>query len=397
MKKQDQSKYIIGALSALSFTLALTLLLIVAGYDIRIGNKFLVDQDDYNSYSEMKRLYALRTEIDKRYYEDTDSKLLEEGALKGMFLALPDGYSRYFTKEELKEKKQKDKGEFVGIGLSIYRNEEGSYSIKSIEEGGPADQAGLREGDFLLKINGETLTENNFEDLLALIRDDRKKHIFFGSYDSIVLTIDRDGQVQDYSIEKDKIIVRSVHSQRMDDVGYIKIDSFIASSYDDFTKALKDLKRTQIQGLIIDLRDNPGGLVDEALKISGSLLGKEIVYHTKSKDQGIKEYKSPLTKQFDGRIILLVNQNSASASELMTAALKDYNRAEIVGERTFGKGIIQTTYNLPRGDGYKITTKEYLTPKKNSIHKIGIEPDYEVGDVDEQLVLAKEILNNDNK
>ena len=397
MKNKQYTKYIGVFLGLFCIAQSLVLALIFMGVDINIGHKILVDKKEYQIYQEMKELSFLRSEIDKKYYSDFDKGELETGAIKGMFSSLPDGYSQFFTKEELKAKKLRENGESIGIGIFIGLNSQEEYVILSLEEGRPAQKSGLEEGDVLVAINGETITKDNIEKLLETIRNSNKKYKFFGDYPKVEVTIKRAGVPMVFKVPVDKSQIKSVSGEIMGDMGYIQIESFISTTSEDFILEIQKLKKAGITKLIIDLRNNPGGLVDEAAKVAGSLIGDEILYYTRSVHEKEEEHKSNTSKIFEGNVVVLVNEYSASASELVTAALKEYNIANVVGSRTFGKGIIQTTYTLANGSGYKLTTKEYLTPHQGSIHQIGIEPDYQVLEDERQLEVAKEILLNDHR
>ena len=363
--------------------------------DFKIGNRVLVRKEEYEEFRTLKKLTELRTKIDDLYYTNYDPKLLEEGAIAGMFRALPDNYSRYYKKEELTEKNEKDKGEYIGIGMTLFQNVDKQFEVRSVEEGLPASIAGIRAGDIIISVDEVLLNEKNYNEVIANIKSDDKKYKFFGDYIDIHVRVDRAGEIFDFIVKKKKIVTSSVSGEIIEDIAYIKIDGFIQSTYEDFEKEIKKVNKAGIQSLVLDLRDNSGGLLTEAVKIAGSFVGKEVIYNTKSIHEENTSHKSTNNKIYNGKIIVLVNERTASASELLTAALKDYDRARVVGTTTFGKGIIQTTYTLYDGSGFKLTTKEYLTPKKAVIHNVGIEPDFVITDVDAQLSYAKEILTND--
>lgn len=394
MKKKRRLHYLLALTTFISIASVSLLLLSVAGVDIRGFNKAIVDRDAYEEYKNFKELSKFRHLIDEKYYTDYDADSVEIGAIKGMFQALPDGYSRYYTKEELQEQRRSDKGESIGIGIRIKQNEDGQYVIVEVEEDRPAQKAGLLPGDILLAVNQVPFIEENFESILAQIKSNDKKYKFFGDYAALDIQVLRGEKTLNCTVQKDKTQVSSVKSELMGKIGYVKINSFIETTSHEFLEAIQNLNKQGMEALILDLRDNPGGLVDEAVKVSGAFVGKDIIYYTKSKHEEIQPHKSNQKKIVEQKVIVLVNGHTASASELLTAAVKAYNIGEVIGTKTFGKGIIQTTYSLPNGSGYKLTTKEYLTPKKEHIHKVGITPDRVVENEEEQLALAKEILIN---
>lgn len=366
--------------------------LILAGVDIRILNKAIISSQDYNYYKELREIIHYRTMIENKYYVQTDPQSIKFGAIRGMFDSLPDGYSRYYTKEELEEKNRRDDGESIGIGVQIQRTKNKEFIVVHVEAGRPAEAAGIEIGDQIVSVNDIPISDENYKEVLSSLRSDSKEYGFFGKYTKAKIIVLREGKEMEFLVDRDVHTDVSVNSQLMGDIGYIQIKYFINTTYEDYTKALQEFHKQGIHKLIIDLRDNPGGLVNEARKIAGTLVGKQNIYFTHSRLEEMKEHPSEIDKKYDFDVILLVNEYSASSSELLSGALKDYGAATLVGTTTFGKGIIQTTYTNMGGDGYQITTNEYLTPKKNTIHKIGIKPDHEA-ESGKELELAKELLN----
>lgn len=396
MKKSQKALMLIT--SAISLIAVILCLMIVAGIDVKICNRAIISSEEYENFKDLKEIISLYEEIDRDYYQEIDRRSVSEGAIRGMFAILPDGYSRYFSKEELASKKLKDKGESIGIGIQLQRNKNKEFVIVDVLKNRPAEKAGLRIGDKIISVNDIELNDETYQEVLNSLKDQSKEYILFGKYIQAKIIILRNNEELIFYVDRDTVFEKSVEYNIEGDIGYIKINRFIETTFNDYSDAIEVAYKNDIKKLILDLRDNPGGLVDEASKIAGSIIGKnKVIYYTNSKKEKLKEHKSSTDKKYDFDIILLTNENSASASEILVGALKDYESAKIIGTTTFGKGIIQTTYSRLRGDGYQITTSEYLTPNKNEIHKKGIRPDIEIRPGEDELELAKELLTNENR
>lgn len=396
MKKSQKALMLIT--SAISLIAVILCLMIVAGIDVKICNRAIISSEEYENFKDLKEIISLYEEIDRDYYQEIDRRSVSEGAIRGMFAILPDGYSRYFSKEELASKKLKDKGESIGIGIQLQRNKNKEFVIVDVLKNRPAERAGLRIGDKIISVNDIELNDETYQEVLNSLKDQSKEYILFGKYIQAKIIILRNNEELIFYVDRDTVFEKSVEYNIEGDIGYIKINRFIETTFNDYSDAIEVAYKNDIKKLILDLRDNPGGLVDEASKIAGSIIGKnKVIYYTNSKKEKLKEHKSSTDKKYDFDIILLTNENSASASEILVGALKDYESAKIIGTTTFGKGIIQTTYSRLRGDGYQITTSEYLTPNKNEIHKKGIRPDIEIRPGEDELELAKELLTNENR
>lgn len=360
--------------------------------DVWMGRRVLVPAEEYESFLQFRKLSQLREEIDQKYYSTFDQTELEEGALKGMMAALPDGYSRYFTKEELSRNALSDRGVQIGIGILLSQTEDGRFVIQEVEKNQPAERAGILAGDILLSVDGQRLTVESYATVIGYIKEPKKTHGLFGTYSDIEVEVLRGETVITLTVSREKMEKTSVQLEQWGEIGYIKIDEFISTTDKDFAAAIDQVNRAGAKKLILDLRDNTGGLVDDAVNIAGYLLGKEVIYQTRSQHAEATPHRATQSQQYSGVLVVLVNERTASASELLCAALLEYDRAQIIGVQTFGKGIIQTIYMLPDGSGYKLTTMEYLTPHGNSIHKIGIKPHIIVEGADGQLARAKEVL-----
>lgn len=323
-------------------------------------------KSDYKLESKMANFKKI---IDKYYLGKVEDEELTEGALKGYIEALGDEYSQYFTKEELEEYKADAIGNFVGIGIYMVKNEEkNSIMVLSPIEESPAAKAGIESGDLITKIDGKTYTMDQM--------DEASKDIKGEPGTKVNLEINRNGEIKNFEIERNNIKVYHIKSKVLDnDIGYLKLNAFDKGAGEEFKTKYQELQTQNVKGLIIDLRNNGGGLVDEALEIADFMTEKDsVLLITSDKNNKEEISKAKQGKLVNIPVIILVNQNSASASEILAGALKENNVAKLVGVTTYGKGVIQELLTLIDGSGLKITTNEYYTPNKNKINKVGIEP-----------------------
>ena len=312
--------------------------------------------------------------IEKKYIGTIDEEKMLESAIKGYVEGLDDEYSEYITKEEMKEYMEETNGKYVGIGVYISNNTQTNQIVVLMPmKGSPAEEAGMKSGDIITKIDG---VEYKGEDLSkasnALKQEEGTK---------VKVEILRDNQTIELEIERKTIKINHVESDVINNsIGYIQISTFDDGCYDEFKQKIDELKTKNIKSLIIDLRNNGGGIVEEAINIADLFTTKNsTLLITTGKNTEEEITKAKKDKEIDMPIVILVNENTASASEILTAAIKENcNKVTIVGKTTFGKGVIQTIFTLTDGSGLKLTTNEYYTPKRNKINKIGIKPDIEV-------------------
>ena len=349
----------------------------------------------------IKTLESFKTMLEQKYIGEIDEEKLIEGAIKGYVEGLEDPYTEYLTKEEMKDFTEETSGEYVGIGVYItnYKTNN-SILVVGVMKGSPALDAGMQAGDIIEKIDGTLYTGEQLNAATRVLKGQEGTNV--------KVTIVRDGKEEELNIVRKKITVDHVASQMLEDnIGYIQVDSFDSGVADRAEEQLNELKEKVAKGIILDLRSNGGGIVDEATGIADLFLNKgETVLITKGKSENedeTKAKKDPIIK--DIPLVVLVNQGSASASEILAGALKDKYGATIVGMNTYGKGVIQTLYSLSNGGGLKITTEEYYTPNHNKINKVGIKPDVEIEltkdsdgnyetemNKDAQLLKAEEII-----
>lgn len=334
-------------------------------------------------YGEYKKLAILEKSIENDFYKKVDKEELINGALKGMFEATGDQYSQYYTKSEFEKLMEQTSGTFVGIGVVISPVEdENLITVVAPMEGSPAEKSGIKPGDKILKVNGEDVSSKQMDKALTLIKGKEGT--------TVNITIKRNNQVLDFDVKREKIINKTIEYKVIDDnIGYIKMYSFDEHTYKDFTKALDKLEAKNIKGLVIDLRDNPGGLLNICEDIADEILDQDqIIVSVKNNKEKSKEYVSDNKKQLDLPIALLINSGSASASEILTGAIVDNGKGIAVGTTTFGKGLVQTVRQMRDGTGFKLTTAQYYTPSGAYINGKGIKPTIEEQDEAKQLDVA---------
>src|SRR6056297_2687153 len=310
------------------------------------------------------------------YVDVPGTKDLFYGAIRGMIASLDDPFSRFLDEKAFNERKEETTGEFVGVGIEI-SVKDGQIVVISPIDGTPAMKAGIQAGDTIIKVNGTEIKDKDLSDIVKLIRGKPATEV--------TLSIKREGydELLDIEIERAPIKIETVKHDVIQDTstGYLKVSLFSENTPNDVREALKDLKKKNINKLIVDLRWNPGGLLDGAISISDMFLdkGKEIVSTRGRKGTGsIKQYDSENDPLYNGKMIVIVNRGSASASEIFSGAMSDNNRSKLLGEKTFGKGSVQKFFNLNENVGVSLTIAKYYTPSGISIHGKGIEPDYKV-------------------
>lgn len=338
-------------------------------YNTNLGNTkyVLVSNNDNTIAGELARF---RTIIDEYYLGEVDENKLKESAIKGYVEGLGDEYSEYITKEEYEEYEINIMGNYVGIGIymSVYKDSDEIVVLSPIEDS-PAESAGILTGDIILKVDGIEYDGEHLDEASAAIKGEEGT--------KVKIEIKRNEEIMELEIERKKVIVNPVKSEvKENNIGYIKLTSFDEETSKIFKEKYEELQKQNIQSLIIDLRDNGGGIVQEALTIADYMLEKDskmLITVNKKENEVIETAKTDPIITIP--VVLLVNENSASASEILAGALKDNNRAKIVGTKTYGKGVIQELLRLKDGSAIKLTTEEYYTPNRTKINKVGIEPD----------------------
>jgi len=340
--------------------------------DIRNGDRVIVSREDYQLLRDYyKKLEYVRNDIEKNYYEETDRNKLFEGALKGMVESLGDPYSYYLTEEEMEDFNLATSGTYQGIGVSIERSEDNKIMIFQVFKNSPAMEAGLLAGDKIIKVDGNEVSWDNYEQAVAMMKTGEP-----GS--TVDITILRDGEQKLYTVRRDIVEIPDLEYKMLDkDIGYIWLYSFDSNASKNFEEAIEDLKKQGMKGLVLDLRGNGGGLLEVCRDIADILLPEGLVVYSEDRNGNRTEYKSGASA-LNIPLAVLVNGYSASASEVLAGAIQDYGVGTIIGTTTFGKGVVQTMRYYDDGSGLKLTTYKYFTPKGRDIHGKGIEPDIKV-------------------
>lgn len=322
------------------------------------------------TYEELKTFSEVLTQIQKHYVEEVKSKDLVQGAIRGMLSTL-DPHSAYMTPEMYKEIQVETKGEFGGVGIQIGIKENRLAVIAPIE-GTPAQRAGIRAGDFITKVNDESTKDLTLMDAVQRMRGPKGTRVS--------VTVEREGTPEPlvFTLIRDIIKIESVRSKVIEsNIAYIRLTQFQESTAKDLSRALKQFHEQKLQSTILDLRNNPGGLLTSAVDVSELFLGPgKLIVYIKGREGRKDEYVSRSKEQpEDYPMIVLVNEGSASASEIVAGAMQDWGRAVVIGTTTFGKGSVQTILPLADGSGLRLTTAKYYTPKGRSIQSTGITPD----------------------
>lgn len=328
-----------------------------------------------NALSDVKtvqKLNYLEELIDKEYLDEKDESSLREGLYAGLLAGLKDPYSTYYTAEQYKELNTSNEGSYVGIGAVLQKDDAGGAKIIQLYEGGPGEQVGLKKGDVIKAVDGTDVTDKETSDIASMVRDSEKA--------SVMLTIQRENEekTRDVKVEIRDVEIQTVsHEMLSEDTGYIRISEFSEVTSDQYKKAFADLKDQGMKKLVVDLRDNPGGLLTAVCGVLRQILPEGLIVYTEDKNGKREEETCDGKNKLDMPLAVLVNGNSASASEIFAGAVKDYGIGTIVGTTTYGKGVVQTIHSLTDGSAVKITIAKYFTPKGNDINKKGINPDVE--------------------
>ena len=353
--------------------------IVIYNFVIKSG-KIAIKSDDNSSLGGLEAtLASFRSVLEEKYMGEIDDETLIEGAIKGYVSALGDPYTTYYTKEEMDELMEETTGNYVGIGIYMTLDLENNaiYVVKPME-GSPAEEAGIKAGDLITKVDG---IEYSGEEL-----DQASNAIKGKEGTKVKLEILSNGQTREIEVERRKIIVSHIVEKKFDNIGYLLIEDFDGGYADEFEEKYKELEKQGIDRLIIDLRNNGGGVVNEAVDIADMLLEKDkTILITKDKKGNEEVKKCDNEASITMPVVVLTNGYSASASEILVGALKDNERATIVGTKTYGKGVIQEVDRLNDGSGLKITIEEYYTPNRDKINKVGIKPD-------EEIELSSEII-----
>lgn len=398
-KKKSQgfaSGMIIGAVSAFMAVILLILsvaaVCIAKGYihigvngDVYIQSDAVTDSDGIGSEVEGK-LNAIDSVLESFYFGDVDDETAKDNIYKAYLSSYGDKYTMYYTADEYKALKESTNGKFYGIGAVCQLSGEGGVLLVDVYDNGAGYQAGLRSGDRVVNVDGRDITDMELSSAVALIKGDKGT--------SVTLEVIRGTERLTFSAVRDAVEAKTVSYTLLDNnIGYLSISQFEEVTTKQFKAAVEDLQSQGMKGLVIDIRNNPGGLLDTVVGMLKYMLPDGLIVYTEDKQGNRKEYKGQDNDEFNLPLAVLVNGNSASASEIFAGAIQDYGKGTIIGTQTYGKGIVQTVKPLTDGSAIKFTIAKYFTPKCQDIHGKGVTPDMVVeydtdADVDTQLDAA---------
>ena len=354
---------------------------------LAVGGVKFVQQRQYNGVlsdtSHVQKIEYLEKLIDQEYLGEVDNDEMAEGVYAGLVYGLGDVYSRYYTADEYAQETASTDGAYAGIGVSIQKNKNGGAQIAECYEGGPGAEAGLQTGDVITAINDTDVTDMELSDVVSMIRENKDK--------TIVLTVLRENEdsSREISVDVTDVELPSVSGEMIDEsTGYIQITQFTGVTPQQYKDTFAELKDKGMERLVIDLRDNPGGLLTSVCDILREILPEGLIVYTEDKYGNREEETCDGKNKLDMPLAVLVNENSASASEIFAGAVQDHGVGTIVGTTTYGKGVVQELRQLSDGSAVKLTVSNYYTPNGNSINKVGIKRDVEVK-------LASVLLNKD--
>lgn len=369
-----------------------------AGFVVGLNQKLQVNNTSSSAEGHLQEMEMLKGLIDENFLFDYEEKDLYDGSLKGMFANLGDPYTQYYTKEEFSKLMESIDGRYKGIGVLVQASKEGLIKVVQVFDDSPAKEAGMKAGDYITKVEGKEFSSDQMEEAVALMKGDEDT--------TVNITIKRisddkpEGEDIDLAVDRRDVRVDTVDESIKEvdgkKIGYIHIKSFDDVTKEDFEKSYKKLKDGGIEGLVLDLRNNPGGSLDVCLDIADKFLDEGTIVTTKDKKGNVVTEESD-AEMDDIPMTVLVNENSASASEILSGALKDRKRAKVIGQKTFGKGIVQKLFPLNDGSGAKITISEYHTPSGAKINKVGVSPDIEATNDNPDLEIKGENLDKDSQ
>lgn len=363
---------LLGAFSSLFGMVVLILVLDFAGM---VNLSGLIGPGERYSTLErkiMNKVNVLELFIDEYFLDDIDEEKMADSVYKGVINGLGDDYAAYYTAEEYQDIQEKTNGIYCGIGAYISADTKtGVVSIVKPMKNSPCEKAGVRAGDIIYAVDGKEVTGKEISEVQAMVK---------GEQDSeVVLTVVRDNKKKNITVVRGEIVEDTVTSLMLDkDIGYIQVSGFEQVTPKQFKEAIQKLEKKGEKGLILDLRDNGGGLLDAAVEMLDRMLPEGLVVYSMDKSGEKTEYRAKNEDSFDKPFVVLVNKNSASASEVFCGAIQDSGKGKLIGTQTYGKGIVQGIFGLDDGSAVKMTTARYYTPKGRNIHGKGLTPDIKV-------------------
>lgn len=389
--------FLVGMLATMVITAGVVVGIVFSDTDINITAK--KQNNKSATEASLSKLSSLESIIDLYYLDKVDNKKLEEGIYKGLFSGLDDPYSVYYTADEYAKLQEDIDGVFVGMGAYVSQNTEtGIIIVTKAFDNSPAKKAGIKDGDIIYKVEDKEVTGEDVDKVVSMIKGKENT--------KVKLTIYRQSEKKyiDVEITRAKVEVPSIEAKMLNKkkgIAYIQIVEFQENTYKQFASAIEKLKKQGMKSVIFDVRNNPGGRYDIVCQILDDLLPEGTLVSTKDK-YGKEEKQTSDAKALNMPMVVIQNENSASASEIFAGAIQDFKAGTIIGTRSFGKGIVQQMWPLNDGSAIKLTVEKYYTPSGKNIHGKGITPDVEVkastkGNEDVQLNKAIEILENKNK
>lgn len=363
-RNEMRKSYFAGMISMLAIVLILA-----------VGTTFFwpgSSADHPGGFWAWRKTAAIKAMISQLYAGDVDDEELSEAMYQGLVSGLGDKYSTYYTKEEYEAIKTAQEGYYQGIGVTVTMDGD-KLQVTGVQDNTPAAKAGIQANDRIVKIDGQTLEGMSLNEAVSLLKNSEN--------DTVILTIRREKETEPMEIEvtKEKLAAIVADGKMLDDkIGYLAISEFTGLTSEQFQKAYQSLQDEGMERMIVDLRGNPGGLVTSVCDTLRQILPEGLIVYTEDKNGHREEYTCDGDTPISIPLVVLVNENTASAAEIFTGAVKDYGIGTIVGTTTFGKGIVQNTFQLSDGSVVKLTIAHYYTPLGNDIHKVGITPDVEV-------------------
>lgn len=362
------------AVAAVVWALALvavassTLTMLITGTAGSAGSRAITDEE-LEFLDRYQRLDEVRGIIDESYYTEVDEEVLVQGAIDGMLASLDDPYTFYYTAEDMLDRRESTTGEYKGVGMSVQMDGNGFITVVRVFEDSPADRGGILSGDTLIAIDGEMLNIQSAKDL-----DEAVTRIRGVENTDVKLTVIRGEEELEFTVTRGDVSINYVEYQLIDDVGYIHIYEFEGTTAASFHKAVEYFREQNVAGVIIDVRDNPGGMLDSVVEIADTLVPKGRVIYTEDRAGNVTSYYSS-DSYWGIPLVMLINGNSASASEILAAAVQDYGMGTIMGTTSYGKGIVQLLMAFDDGAGMQFTESTYYTPSGRCIHGTGVDPD----------------------
>ena len=377
--------------SGFNFSEVIIIMIIAIMFGFLLGNivNFVVFSDSSSSSDELDELVTTYNNIIDNYYEDVDKEELIDAGIQGMINYLDDPYATYFSGEASDDFNEALAGNYEGIGIEVMLKD-GVISVGNVFDNSPASKAGVKVGDIVTKVNDTDINGKSLTEVVSMISGDNSKS-------KSKLTVNREGVELSFELSKDTIETPVVDSETYENngkkIGYIKIEIFNSNSYKQFNKALKKLEKNNIEGLVIDVRDNPGGYLSEVKNILSLFLDKkQVLYQLQTKNKTEKIYGTKKSVDRDYPVSVIINDESASASEILASAFKESYGSHVVGINSYGKGTVQSASDLNSGDTIKYTVQKWLTPDGNWVNDKGVVPTDRV----ETVLQEGETLNYDN-